>query len=61
MAQSPPPPSEPYRPVKTIRERINEASTAQKVAFGVGAAIVGAFIIVFFVFERQIFECKFSI
>ncbi|KAF9307594.1 Tlg2-vesicle protein [Linnemannia elongata] len=58
MPQSPQPPplSQPYRQVKTIRERIEEASTAQKVAFGVGVAIVGAFIVVFFVFERQIFE-----
>lgn len=64
MVQSTPLPTnlpEPYRPVKTIRERIDEASTAQKVAFCIGVAIVGAFIILFFVFERQIFECMFSL
>ncbi|KAK3842463.1 MAG: snare associated Golgi protein-domain-containing protein [Linnemannia gamsii] len=52
----PPPPSYPTRPIKTIRERIEDASTKQKVAFCVGAGIVLAFIIVFFVFERQVFE-----
>ncbi|KAF9916186.1 hypothetical protein FBU30_001513, partial [Linnemannia zychae] len=53
---SPQSPPQSNRPIKTIRERIENASTTQKVSFGFGAAVVVAFVVVFFVFERQIFE-----
>ncbi|GJJ77667.1 hypothetical protein EMPS_10026 [Entomortierella parvispora] len=44
------------RTLPTVKERFQNASTSSKIALVVAALVVLAFVIVFFTFERQIFE-----
>ncbi|KAG0040708.1 Tlg2-vesicle protein, partial [Gryganskiella cystojenkinii] len=44
------------RTLPTVRERFENASTSTKVGLAIGAVVVVAFLVVFFTFERQIFE-----
>lgn len=45
------------RTLPTVKERFQNASTSSKIALVIASLVVLVFVIVFFTFERQIFEC----